>query len=508
MKNWLRSTAFGVGAVVALSGCAAGNQTESGNVAQPVSVGMTSGITQLDPSLTSLAAEKILWSVLWDGLTRQTESGEVEGALASKWETSPDGLTWTFHLRENVKFHDGKALTAEDVAYTLNRVINPATASPQRSKVALVKTATAVDGKTVELALSQPMPQLAAALVDVKIVDSKDADVANSPNGTGPFKLRNFIPGQEIVLEANADYWAGASAVPEIKITKYADTTSAQSALSSGSLSALWNAPYDQISTFLKSDTLSVLQPKQSAQSVAWEIDNSSGPFSDVRARQALAYATDRDTIQQVAFGGLGDVNNTGSLINPNSDYVSPDSANYKFDLEKAAQLFKEAGVTSDDTLTCWAMAGTYPELTRACEVLKESLSKINIRLDIQTNETSTWVSKFFPAGKSYPGLIVADQLSRETPPLPFVIGYFGKNGTSPVNWPGTPEYEAAKSTIYNSTNESEVKDAFHAAQATLSRELPVVSVLNVSVPLIVQKDLKGIWISSNGIIHLESANR
>lgn len=496
--------AIGAAAMLMVTGCSTGASTTETPTAAVLRIGQTSGITQLDPNTTTFSAERVLWNLLWDGLTAQAESGEVEPSLAESWEASDDQLTWTFHLRSGVKYHDGRTFGATDAARTILRVLDEKVGSPQRSKITMVTGARAVDEETLEISVEAPAPQLPAALIDIKMTDPKTlADLNTTANGTGPFKLKSFTPDQEVVVVRNPDYFGDEPALKEVRVTKYSDTTSAQTALASDAIDMMWGVPYDQMGSSSK-DYLQIV-PEDPAQAAVFEIDNSSAPFDDARARQALSYATDRAAIQAAAYGGLGVVNEGSTLISPNSPYASTGVVDYAYDLDKAESLFAEAGVKAGDKLTCWATAGAYPEFATTCQILQESLGEIGIELAIETNEVSTWAEKFYPAGQKYPGTIVTDLVSREAPPLPFVMNYFGEDGWSEGNWPGTPEFEKVKHVIQSSTDEAELTDAFAEAQDILSEQQPVISILNVAPAALAHQYVRGAWVEPSGTTHVES---
>lgn len=501
---------------IVLAGCASASDeptdASSSDVTEsPTSgelrVGQTTGIAQLDPNTSTLSSERVTWNALWDGLVAQTAEGTLEPELALEWTASEDGLTWTFLLRDDVTFHDGRGLTAADVVDNILRVQDESNASRYLSNVAMVTSVEAASDYEVVFTLDTVTPQFAAGLVDIKMTDVQNIDSINSDaNGTGPYVLESFIPDQEVVLTANPDYWGGAPATEVITITKYADVTSASSALQSGGLDLQWGVPYDQVADLQEAGFVAVL-PEVPAQAAVWEIDNSSEPFDNPDARKALAYATDREAISAAAYGGLGEINDSGTIITPASDYFASDlSGTYAYDLDRAKELFDAAGVGPDDTFTCWAMAGGYPEFTTSCQVLQASMAEIGLTVEVETADSSSWAARFYPAGTPYPWTIAPDFLSREAPPLPFVLTYFGENGWSSANWDGTDEYEAAKQVVLDSAEEDEVRQAFLSAQEILSAEVPLVGILNTSQPSMAAATVNGVWVESNGTLHVESA--
>lgn len=500
-------------AAIALTACSGGDTAPGGgdeggtpDATRVITVGQTVGVSQLDPNISTLSSERVMWNLLWDGLTTQSESGDVKPELATEWTTAEDGLSWTFTLRDGVTFHDGRDLVASDVVKVVERVLDPEVASPQRSKLSTVTGVTAPDDKTVVFALSEPMPQMPAALVDVKIVDVDGLDTLNTTgNGTGPYKLDKFVPDQELSVVPNEKYWGDVPQNGGVKIIKYADATAARTALDSGSIDILWSVPFDQIGD-MESAGMSTIVPPNPSQSSVFLVDNAHGQFTDVRARQALSYAVDRETMQAAAFGGLGELNFGSTLVSPKNAYYDKSVVqDYAYDLDKAKKLFEEAGVSKGTKFTCWASSAS-PQYRAQCEILQQSLSEIGIELSIEVNEGSTWAARFYPAGKDYAGLIVPNYLSREPAPLPFVASYFGKDGWSESNWPGTPEYETVKSEIKTATDEADIKSAFAQFQKITSEEQPLIAVMNVGQPSAAIPAVQGAWMEANGTLHVEGS--
>lgn len=480
--------------------------TEETSENRVVTVAQNPGISQLNPNISTLSSERVMWNLLWDGLTTESEEAGVQPELATEWTTSEDGLTWTFSLRDDVTFHDGRPFGADDVVKTVMFVLEPENASPQRSKLSSVTNVVAVDDTTVEFTLDATTPQLPSALVDVKIFDVDNSDTINETgNGTGPFVLDGFVPDQELSVLPNKNYWGEVPVIDGIKVVKYADPVAARAALESGTIDVMWSVPFDQVSSLIDVGMKAVV-PDNPSQASTLGVDTLSPPFDDPRARQALSYAIDRVTMQAVAFGGLGELNFGSTLVSPNNEYFAPDELiDYSYDLDKAKELFNEAGVVEGTTLVCWA-GDMAPQYRAQCEVLQQSLAEIGITLDIEVNEGSTWAARFYPAGKEYGGLIVPNYLSREPAPLPFVVSYFGVDGWSPSNWPGNAEYEEAKARVQSVTATDDIRSAFADFQRITSEEQPTVVVMNVAQPSISRPDLGGVWMEFNGTIHVEGS--
>ena len=493
---------------LALTGCTtSGNGAPGNSSSETLVYGQSEGITQLDPNIVGLETDGPPAILIFDGLTSLSEDGEkAVSDLATSWESSADGRSWTFTLRKGVKFHDGTALTAKHVVGSVEYVLNPKTASQWRAKISTVTSIAAPDGTTVKLTLSAPNPELPVALSYVRIVDMDQiATINTAPNGTGPYKFKSFTPKQELVLTANDDYFGGKPAVATIKFVKYADQTAAGRALASGALTAFYGLPKTNLKSLLENESLQLIDSPAPGGLAVWELDTTSVPFNNVKARQALAYAMDRQSIASAGYSGYAAQNDLNTHVSPKSPYYNSNLPSYGFNLDKAKQLFTEAGVTAGTTLT-FGTTGAFPEWTIAGELLQADLAKIGITLKIETNEISTWVQSFYPAGKSYPGMIVPNQLSFAPVPDTFSSRWFGASGTCECNWKGTDAYNAALSIATQSSSEADRKAAFHTLQEEINANVPIIIIGSVGNSVVAQKTLFGVWMQGDNLVHLEKA--
>lgn len=499
-------TAVGILAAgaLALAGCAAGPVEPD---TSSLVYGQFEGVSQLDPNITTTEADVPPIFLLFSGLTKLNEDGAAEGDLAESWEQSEDGLTWTFALREGVTFHDGTPLTAEHIVGTVEYVLDDETASQFAAKITAVESVTAIDDLTVEFALSQPLPQLPEGLSYIRIVNVDELATINSaPNGTGPFVFESFLPGQELVVTANESYYGDAPQVDEIRFVKYADQTAAERALISGELTAYYGVPKNNIDSLLSNDSLQLIVAQNAGGLAAWEVDVTSAPFDNVLARQALSYAMDRETMIAVGYSGYAIPNPGNSIVSPESPFYNTDLEEYEFDLDTAKDLFAQAGIVEGSTITFWTLAGSFPEWVTMAEVLQADLAEIGITLEIESAEVNTWLEPFYPAGKSFPGLLVGNQLSFAPVPDTFSSVWLGENGSCECNWTGTEAYNEAVTVVTTSSDEAERAAAFDVIQQEINQNVPILIIGNVGATLIAQTSLGGVWMQGDNAVHLENA--
>lgn len=463
------------------------------------------GLTTLDPDKITSGTEKPLATLLYDGLTKRAPDGSTQPALATSWQSSNGARTWTFHLRTGVKFHDGHEFTAKDAVQNIKRVLNPTTASQVLKRVADVKQAIAKDPHTLVLKLSRPDAMMPTGLIDLKMVNVKDVkDIDKNGDGTGPYTLESFLPDDHVTLKANPDYWGPKPRAGTIKIVRAADTTSAMTSLRSGELSVLWGVPPTDAKTLQGSNQVQFLKPQQNSGTVAWEVDNTSPPFDKLAARQALAYAVDRPVYLSAAFQGFGQVSPGNVPVATTSPAYAKGTTQYSFDLQKAKQLFQQAGVGPGTKLTFWTTAGRNPQWLTMGQILQQDLKKIGITLQIQQKEASAWLQKFFPAGKKYPGTIVANYLSLPSTPE-YALQFFVSGGCE-CNW-NDKSYDSLLAKALGTTDEGQRTTMLQRLQTMVSQQVPAVIPLQSATIVAAQPNVHGAWVESDGTVHLEQAS-
>lgn len=309
----------------------------------------------MNPITASSTAEVHLTWILFDGLTiLDPQTFEPRPHVAKSWDTSSDGLTWTFHLRDDVYWHDGVKLTAADVKFTFDKMLDPSIASANGANFRLVKSVNVVDDYTVQIVLSNPWAALPTFLATRFLVAPKHLlegkDIAHDtafnktmPIGTGPFKMVKNDVGNYIELAANPNYFGGTPKVDRVFLKILPDANAQIAQLRTGELDfialeapqipALKNVPHIRIKSGTKSRWY------------AFHVNDTDPLFLDVRVRQAISYAIDRQLIIDTVLLGYGKPA-TGPIIPALKPYYTSDVKTYPYDPAKARALLKEAGWT------------------------------------------------------------------------------------------------------------------------------------------------------------------
>ena len=372
-------------------------------IVQPEPPILVLGLNQQGPTQT--VAGKI-----YEGLLRYDHDLNPMPGLAESWEVSPDGLTYTFKLRPNAKWHDGTPFTAKDVVFTTAKFL-PEVHPRARANFSHVESVTAPDDHTVTFKLKQPFPAFmkafevsSAPMMPAHIYDGTDykQNPKNStPIGTGPFKFQQWVKGSHIHLVRNGDYYLdGKPYLDGIYFRVIPDAASRALALESGQVDI---SQYNDVEPFdvprLKELPHLTMTTKgyEFVAPLSWiEINTRSAPLEDKRFRQALAHGLNREFIRDRIWFGLGRVA-TGP-VNSVTPFHEPDVPEYEYDTDKAEELLDEmglepngSGVRAEITLTPMPYGETWARLG---EYIKQSWGKIGVKVNLESTDVAGWVQK------------------------------------------------------------------------------------------------------------------
>lgn len=387
------------------SGCtkqappAGGEDTPSGDDAQePVRdsliFSINADIVSLDCHMARDTVTGIVQYQIYDTLIRNQPGEGLVPGLAESWEFSADNTEITFAIRQNVKFHNGDTMTAEDVAFSLNRAIASSFTSSYSSTM---DRAEVVDDTHVKLYMKQafgPVLQCLSTacmgIVSKRAVDELgDEGFASAPVGTGPYKFVEWKSGEKIVLEAFDDYYCGAPTIKELTFAIMTDKNTAAIALENNEIDVLYSPDPADRSRLESLDNVQFLVGDGSVYMWVVAFNNETGVFADERLREAVSYAIDRDEIVAGALDGFGEA--VEMPIVPSVFGYDPAFKNNAYDLEKAKNLVAEAGYPDGLTVTIKLNQST--TYTRPAEILQAQLRKIGINLEFELMERAAFLS-------------------------------------------------------------------------------------------------------------------
>lgn len=308
----------------------------------------------MDSYVASAPSSGMIYDNIFDELTMLEPDGTVVPRLAASWEVV-EPTRWRFKLQENVTWHDGSPFTAEDVVYHFQRVFDPDKPGRPYGLTPGVDHAEAVDDTTVDVVTEVPIPTLANDLAPRwNVISSHRPSVeqwgdqyGDHPIGTGPFRFVEWKKGEEIVLEAFEDYWGGRPYLDRVIIRFIPEDTTRLLALESGEVDYIYGLPRHEVARLESSDQFKVLKSPNYV--TMYLVFNASHQLlQDVRVRQALAYAIDKQEIVEVAFEGQAQV--AEQLVAPGvAGYDASSETAWPYDPDQARALLSEAGWTDSD---------------------------------------------------------------------------------------------------------------------------------------------------------------
>ena len=453
----------------------------SGPVAGGTSVwAAESDPVSLNPITNSNFASTQAFEHSYESLTAYDSQLNIIPSLAESWET-PDDLTYIFHLREGVKWHDGSDFTAADVKYTFDIVLDPEGPAVWRSNFDQVDTVEIVDDYTVTFTTKAPFPPLLGAFAILRssaIIKQgalEEGNLDNTVVGTGPYILKQYIPQDVLEYEKFPDYWdAPLPYIENISFKILVDEDTRIAALRAGTVdyAFLTSVGAERVR---EDESITLLQgPRTFLYVFVFNMERS--PWSDVRVREAISLATDRDELIQKALFGSGSV--SGPIPAGFGDWALPEEELrekwYTNDIEKAKELLAEAGIEEGQVLDLLVTDfGGSPFYTGAGVVFKDQMAKIGIDVQIRLVEQGVFIAEASPDGGFNYDMCINAYSPRHDPDGFLWARFFSENAYA-VGYKNERMDEllpAARSTI----DVAERHELYNEAQAILLDESPMI---------------------------------
>lgn len=386
----------GVVALNLFSGCGSSGKSSSTGGKNTITISLHQDPPKLDPMLSSAFVDRIVFQSLYDKLVDLDSKGNIVPMLAEKWEISPDGLVYTFHLKKGVKFHDGTEFNADAVKFNLER--DKQKSSNRKGELSAVKEIKVVDPLTVQLILSKPYAPLLSQLTDragmmVSPTAAKKLGdkFQTAPVGTGPYKFESRSKGNQLVLVKNKDYWkADTPKSDKIVFKIMTDANVALVNLKSGQVDMTNRFPLNEAGKYANDSKISVInQPGPGFKGLMLNMKDPA--FQDKRVRQALEKAIDREAIVKVALFGVGTPGRTA--LSPTSwAYDAALDKPQPADVEEAKKLLAAAGKA--DGLSFTIQTDSDPISQQVCQLLQKQFKAINVDMKIQKQDFGTLLDR------------------------------------------------------------------------------------------------------------------
>ncbi len=460
-------------------------------------IALESNPTHLDPRYATDANSVRIGGLIFNALTHTDEHARWQPELAERWE-AVDERTYLFHLKKGVTFHDGKPLTAADVKFTYESVLEPKNRSPRRATLRLLKAVDAIGPYQVRFRLSAPYaPFLENSTLGIVPTGTppRGASGENSLIGSGPFSLEQFSPGEKVVLKANPSYWGGQPGLSGLVFKMIPDAIVRSLEFKKGTVDFIQNdIEPDNLIWFEKNTNASILTQQGTIfQYLGMNLDH---PILKIReVRQAIAYAIDREAIIRHLLKGLA-MPATG-LLSPSHWAYERSVPRLPYDPEEAKRLLDHAGFPDPDgdgPLPRFKLSYKTTTLDlrrRIAEAFKEQLSRVGIELEVRTYEWGTFYGdiqkgNFHLYSLSWVGITDPDiyfNLFHSSSIVPY-----GNNRGRYRN----PEIDRLLERGRNSLNPEERKQIYSRVQKILAVELPTIPLWWAKNVVLMKRNIRG----------------
>ena len=472
-----------------LTGCGDGSAeqvTEDRSAANELVVGIAQDLdNSLDPHVVVAAGTKEVMFNVFEGLMKPTSTGDLIPAVAEDYTVSDDHLTYTFTLREGVKFHNGDTVAAEDVVYSIARCAGLNGSEPLVEALSVVTDVKAVDERTVAITIAEPSNEFISYMTTAILpADYDQQDTA--PVGTGPFKFVSRAAQDNIVLEKFDEYWGTPAYLDKVTFKIIENADSLVMSLQSGAIDLcahLTNTQIDQLGDDFNvaEGTMNLVQ--------AMYLNNAVAPFDDIRVRQALCYAVDKQGVLDIAFDGYGSP--IGTSIYPAFGKYFDESLidYYPHNVEKAKSLLAEAGYPDGFTMSITVPSNYQPHIDTA-QVLVEQLRAVGVEAKIELVEWGTWVEEAY-VGRNFQSTVVGVDASNMTARalLERFTSAYGKNF---INY-NSAEYDALFEQALATYDDAAQTELYKAMAADLTKNAANVYIQDLADLVAVRKGVEGL---------------
>lgn len=482
-------------------------------------VGSIGEPSTLLPLLASDTASRDVAAQIYNGLVRYDKNLKLEGELAESWQVSKDGLTITFHLRKGVKWHDGHPFTSRDVLYTYRITIDPKTPTAYADNFKQVKHAEAPDPFTFRVTYGKPFaPALAswdASILPAHLLEGKDitkSELARQPVGTGPYRFKEWVPGQQLVLESNRDYFEGRPYIDRYICRIIPDSSTMYMELKAGGLDYMGLSPVQyQRQTNTREFLAQFNKYRYPASSYTYLGYNLRHPlFRDKRVRQAITSAISKDEIIQGVLLGMGQV--AHGPYKPGTWAYNPRVNDFDYNPVRARKLLAEAGwrgKNADGILLQNGKPFSFTILTnqgndlrlKTSLIIQQRLKAVGIEVKIRVVEWASFLKNFIDKG-DFEAIVMGWTI----PPDPdlFDVWHSSKTGPKELNFVGYKNQEVDRliEKGRGTFDPEERRRCYNRIQDILAEEQPYTFLYVPDALPVVSARFRGIEPAPAGIMH------
>ena len=451
-----------------------------------ITVGIAQDLDEsLDPHKAVAAGTKEVMFNVFEGLMKPTPEGDLIPAVAEKYELSEDQLTYTFTIRDGIKFHNGDPVTAEDVGESLARCKNGGDGIFEVEAFSNIQHMETADSRSISITLGEPDSEFLSYLTAAVLPAGYDGQ-DTAPVGTGPFKFVSRAAQDNIILERFDDYWGEKAYLDKVTYKIIENADSILMSLQSGAVDLFAHLTSTQVAQLgddfnIEEGTMNLVQ--------AMYLNNAVAPFDDVRVRQALCYAIDRQQILDLAFDGYGSL--IGSSMYPAFGKYFDDSLTnyYTHDVEKAKALLADAGYPDGFSMTITVPSNYQPHIDTA-QVIVEQLKAVGITAEILPVTWESWLNDTY-VGRKFQATVVGVDASTMTARA-LLERFTSTADNNFINY-NNAEYDALFQEAVSAADDAAQTDAYKRAEANLTENAANVYIQDLADLVAVRKGLTGV---------------
>jgi ABC-type dipeptide transport system, periplasmic component len=394
MKYKLRPTKTMAAAALALGVLA----SPAALAAKDVTFAVAIALETLDPYNTNSTLNQAAGKAYYEGLFEFDKDLKIQPLLATGYEVSPDGLVYTIKLRQGVKFHDGTDFTAEAVKVNLDRVSNPENRLARYTQFKSVDKTEVVDPYTVRITLKEPFSAFinalahpSAMMISPAALQKYGKDIAFNPVGTGPFKFVEWKPAEYLKVAKFDGYWQkGLPHVDTLTFRTVTDNNTRAAVVQTGEAQFAFPVPYEQAAVLAKNDKIELVDHRNSIMARYMSMNVMQKPFDNVKVRQAINYAINKEALAKVAFAGYASV--VDGVVPQGVDFAHK-TGPWPYDPAKARELLKEAGYPNGFESTLWSAYNDGTSV-KVVQFLQQQLAQVGIKVSVEVLESGQRVQR------------------------------------------------------------------------------------------------------------------
>jgi ABC-type transport system substrate-binding protein len=467
----------------------------------------------LDPANAESNPSEAVNRMMYENLARFDEKLNIVPGLATRWEQAKDGMSWTFFLRKGVKFHDGTSFNAEAAKVFFERMIGPEKPSRAGLYTPFVSSVNVLDEYTLKVNMKAPfafflnnLAHSASGIISPAALKTYGKDISRRTVGTGPFKFVEWVHGDHLTMVRNHDYWGGKPYLDRITVRTVKEDSARVMMLQSGDAQLIVRIPSEDIPRLDKDPNVK-LDSTETLRVLFVQINCAKKPFTDVRVRQAVAHAIDKESIVKNIYQGRALV--AQGMVAPLTTGYFPVQG-LPYDPEKAKRLLAEAGFPNGLKAKFWSPQGRYPKDFEMAQAIQQQFKKVGIdctletmewaaylaalRKPIETNESEIFLLGWAPSSAEARWILYPLFTTEQWIPQ-------GNNRSFYSN----KEFDDLVNKFTRATTKADMDKYLMAAQEILAREVPTTPVLVTKETIGYSKKLRGVINSPLELTYFDS---